>query len=419
MEALVPNYTIFGLPMNFSRKISNQFRQLLGQYPIVTVVGPRQSGKTTLATLNCNDYDYINLEDPETRLIAHEDPKALFSKYPERVIIDEIQLVPELLSYLQVIVDKEQKDGMFVITGSHQLALHESITQSLAGRTAILELLPLSMAELQSENIHQTTDELMLKGCYPRIYKKGLNPTQAYRDYVKTYIERDVRKMINLKDLVSFQRFMKLCASRTGCELNMSSLANDVGVSNHTIKHWLSILQASYLIHLVMPYFENFGKQVVKMPKLYFTDVGLATYLLEIESIAQLNRDPLRGQLFETLIYTELVKARYNQGREPNLYYYRDSKKNEVDLIYKQGSALVPIEVKSSQTIQKRHFKGLDYFRALVQNRCSLSYLVYAGDQDIVFGDNHVLNYLNSAAIVTPNPDSPPECKRSGRSAPH
>ncbi len=386
--------------MEFERDISIKFKELLLKYPIVTLVGPRQSGKTTLAKKLCQDYDYINLEDPETRLIAHEDPRALLSQYPERLIIDEIQLVPELLSYLQVIVDDQQKEGMFVITGSHQLALHEAITQSLAGRTAILELLPLSLRELQGANITQTVDELMLKGCYPRIYKKSLDPTQAYRDYVKTYLERDVRKMVNLKDVTTFQRFMKLCAARTGCELNMNSLANEVGVSNHTIKQWISILRASYLINLVMPYFENFGKQVVKTPKLFFTDVGLVTYLLEIESIKQLSRDPLRGNLFETLIYTELAKTRYNQGREPNLYYYRDNKKNEVDLIYKRGSELIPIEIKSSQTLQKRFFKGLDYFRQLTQERCGDGYLLYAGEQAVKVGSNCVVNYLDSASVL-------------------
>ena len=386
--------------MDIARQLTDQFKLALTKYQIVTIIGPRQSGKTTLAKKVCENYSYINLENPETRFIAKNDPKSIFNKYKKNLIIDEIQLAPELLSYIQVIVDKELLDGMFVITGSHQLALHEAISQSLAGRTAILELLPLSITELKSAGIKQNVDELMLNGCYPRIYRKNLNPTQTYKDYVKTYIERDIRRIINIKDLITFQRFMKLCASRTGCELNISNLSNEVGVSGHTIKNWLSALQASYIVSLVPPYFENFGKQVVKTPKLYFTDVGLAVYLLEIESTQQLNRDPLRGHLFETLVYTELAKSRYNQGREPNLYYYRDAKKNEVDLIYKKGSALIPIEIKSSQTLQKRHFNGLNYFRKLAQNRCDQTYLVYAGDQNIDFDNHKVINYTSVGEIL-------------------
>lgn len=383
--------------MNIKRTLSLKFKALLEQYSIVSLLGPRQSGKTTLALSLCKGYRYINLEDPELRFLAKTDPKAILSDYQSGMIIDEIQLVPELLSYLQVIVDREQKPGLFVITGSHQLALHEKITQSLAGRTAILELLPLSLAELQSANIVQSTDQLMLKGCYPRIYRDKLDPTQVYKDYVKTYLERDVRQMVNIKDLLVFQRFMKLCASRTACELNINSLANEVGISNHTIKHWISILQVSYLVQLVPPYFENFGKQLVKSPKLYFTDVGLAVYLLEIESEAQLSRDPLRGHLFETLVYTELAKARYNQAREPNLYFYRDSKKNEVDLIYKHGASLVPIEIKSSKTLQSRHFKGIEYFKNLVGDRANVGFLINDGDQEVKIEDIQVLNYVNAA----------------------
>lgn len=385
---------------NIPRAIAPAFEKLLKQYPVVTITGPRQSGKTTLVRTLCADYPYINLEDPEMRELASRDPRAILNKYPDRLIIDEIQQVPQLLSYIQVIVDETKREGMYVLTGSHQVELHQAIGQSLAGRTALLQLYPLSLAELSGAGIQKTVNESLLAGFYPRIYQKDLDPTQMYRDYVKTYIERDVRNMVHIKDLITFQRFMKLCASRTACTLNMHSLANDIGVSSHTIKHWLSILQASYLIELIPPYFENFGKQVVKSPKLYFTDVGLAAYLLEIESLSQIDRDPLRGNLFETMVAMELIKTRLNQARDPHLYYYRDSQKKEIDIIYKQGAELIPIEIKSAQTIHRDFFKGLDYFMELGQERCKKGYLVYAGQQEYTMEKYGVLNYRDVGRVV-------------------
>jgi len=386
--------------MSFARNITDHCLKLAKQYPVVTVTGPRQSGKTTLVRMLFPDYSYINLEEPDTRELVKRDPRAILKKYSDHLIIDEVQRVPELLSYIQTIVDEAGREGMYILTGSHQLELHEALAQSLAGRTAILELLPLSISELKAAKFLLSTDELLVGGFFPRIYNKGLEPVQAYRDYVKTYIERDVRRMINLKDLTTFQRFMKLCAARTGGILNMNSLAGDVGVSHHTIKHWLSILQASYLITLVPPYFENFGKQVIKSPKLYFTDVGLVSYLLEIETLKQIERDPLRGNLFETMVVMDLMKARLNQGRDPHLYYYRDSQRKEVDLIYKRGSELIPIEIKSGQTINPDFFKGLDYFRNLVGKRCGQPYLIYAGDQEFDLENVSIVQYQHAHRIV-------------------
>jgi predicted AAA+ superfamily ATPase len=363
-------------------------------------MGPRQSGKTTLVKNLCKNYPYINLEEPDIREIADRDPRAILNKYPDGLIIDEIQNVPSLLSYIQAIVDEKQREGMYVLTGSHQLELHAALSQSLAGRTSILQLLPLSLVELQEAGFSLSTNELMLNGFYPRIYNKKLNPTEMYRDYVKTYLERDVRSMINVKDLLVFQRFMKLCAARTGTVLNTHNLASDVGVSDHTIKHWLSILQASYLIELVPPYFENFGKQAMKSPKLYFTDVGLVAYLLEIETLSQIDRDPLRGNLFETMVVMELMKARINQGREPHLYFYRDSQKHEVDIIYKRGAELVAVEIKSSETFHHDFLKGLKYFQKLAGERCRDGYLVYNGSEDFKFGSIDVINFMKSSLIV-------------------
>ncbi len=385
--------------MIINRNLSNKLLEMLKQYPVVTLVGPRQSGKTTLVRSLCKDFAYINLEDPDIREIATQDPRALLNRYPDGLIIDEVQQVPTLLSYIQVIADEKKREGLYVLTGSHQPALHSALSQSLAGRTAILQLLPLSFTELHQAKITLSTNELLLNGFYPRIFEKQLNPTEMYRDYIKTYLERDVRQLINLKDLITFQRFMKLCAARTGTILNMHSLSNDVGVDSHTIKKWLSVLQATYLIDFVPAYFENFGKQVIKSPKLYFTDVGLVSYLLGIETIAQIDRDPLRGQLFETMIAMELIKTRFNKGRDPHLYFYRDSQKHEVDLIYQCGTKLIPIEIKAAQTFSYDFLKGIQYFCAL--KKCEKSYVIYSGDQEIQLKDTSLIHYQKSATIIT------------------
>ena len=386
--------------MRFNRTMAKQCQQLAQQYPVVTLTGPRQSGKTTLVRELFSDYPYLNLEEPDVRELAVRDPRAILNKYPDQLILDEVQRVPELLSYIQAAVDEKGHDGMYILTGSHQLELHEALAQSLAGRTALLELLPLSLSEMKQADISLPLNQQLLSGFYPRVHYKNLDPTQAYSAYVKTYLERDVRRMINLKDLLTFQRFMKLCAARTGCILNMSNLANEVGVSQHTIKHWLSILQASFLVILIPPYFENFGKQAIKSPKLYFTDVGLVCYLLEIETLAQVDRDPLRGNLFETLVVLDLIKARLNQGRDPHLYYYRDSQKKEVDLIYKKGSELIPIEIKSAETISQSFFNNLNYFHELVGARCGQPHLVYSGTEEFSLDAGKVVNYHNAHQII-------------------
>lgn len=402
---LLPKYRHFGVNLLiFERAIASQCLNLAQQYPVITVMGPRQSGKTTLVRQLFSDYAYINLESPEVRELAARDPKALLARHDSGLIIDEIQNFPELLSYIQVLVDEKQQMGSYILTGSHQISLHEAISQSLAGRTAILQLLPMSLAELMMNSIDKKVDdidELMLLGGYPRVHATPLAPTQMYRDYVQTYLEKDVRQMINLKDLLLFRRFLKLCASRTGQVLNMNSLSNDLGISHHTIKHWLSILQASYLIQLLPAYYENFGKQIIKSPKLYFTDVGLACYLLDIEDFRQVNRDPLRGHLFETLVVMELVKARLNQARDPNLYFYRDSQKNEVDIIYKRGVELIPIEIKSAQTITRSYFKGLDYFKSKAGDRAPCSYLIYSGKEEYEMNFTRVLNFWHTSQLLT------------------
>lgn len=375
------------------RQIENELHLLLQEYPVVTIFGPRQAGKTTLARQVLHDYEYSNLEHPEIRQFAEDDPKAFLAQFKGNVVLDEIQRVPELLSYIQTIVDTNQRNGQFVLTGSHQLALREAITQSLAGRTSILNLLPFSISELSEAGIELAdANEYLYTGFLPRIYDQKQRPTQAYANYYQTYVERDVRQLINLKELSLFEKFMKLLAGRVGQLMDYSSLANDVGVSAKTIKQWLSILEASFVVYKLVPYFENFGKRVVKSPKYYFVDTGLLVYLLGIEKPAQVSRDPLIGQLFENLIVMECVKARANQGKVPNLYFYRDSNGNEVDILYQNGRELVAIEVKSSSTYRPALLKGLKKM-ATLSPQMSHAYLVYNGEAMAFSEGLTALNY--------------------------
>ena len=294
-----------------SREIEQELRQLLSEYPVVTLLGARQSGKTTLARELLSGWDYCNLEAPETRQLAVDDPKAFLAQFRGRAILDKIQRVPTLLSYIQVIVDESHQNGQFVLTGSHQLALREAITQSLAGRTSILNLYPFSIAELRDAGIVFATPwDYIYQGFLPRIYDQNQRPTQAYSNYYQTYIERDVRQLINLRDLAVFEKFIKLLAGRVGQLMDYSSLANDVGVSATAIRQWLSILEASFIVFKLSPYYENFGKRVVKSPKYFFTDTGLLAFLLGIEKPDQVARDPLVGQLFENLVVIECLKTR-------------------------------------------------------------------------------------------------------------
>lgn len=317
-----------------NRLISKELVALTSEYPIVTVLGPRQAGKTTLTKDVLKGYEYSNLEIPEVREFAAEDPKAYLNQYKNPVIIDEIQRVPALLSYIQAIVDEEKQNGRFVLTGSHQLQLREAITQSLAGRTGILHLLPFSIKELAEADIaFDSFEEYAFRGFLPRVYDQSLRPTTAYSNYYQTYVERDVRQLIQLKDVTLFEKFIKLLAGRVGQLLDYSSLANDVGVGAKTIRNWISILEASYLLFKLPPYFENFGKRVIKSPKYYFTDTGLLCFLLGIRSPEQISRDPLVGSIFENIVVTECLKARYNRGDIPDLYFFRDSNGREVDLL--------------------------------------------------------------------------------------
>ncbi|SCA64189.1 Uncharacterized protein Mb2031c [Chlamydiales bacterium SCGC AG-110-P3] len=377
----------------YKRHCENELRDLAAQYPVVTVTGPRQSGKTTLVRYVFSSKPYVNLENPDSRELADSDPRRFLSQYPEGAVLDEIQRCPVLLSYIQVIVDESGQKGMYILTGSLQLELHEAVTQSLAGRTALLSLWPMSLAELSSAAIELSLDEYLLLGGFPRVHQDQLNPTKAYRNYFQTYVERDLRTLINVKDLSQFQRFVRLCAGRIGHLVNFEGLSSEVGVSSHTIKNWISILETSFVTFRLAPYFENLGKRLVKSPKLYFCDVGFACYLLGIETLEQLARDPLRGQLVENLVVLELTKLRQAQGLDPNLYFFRDAHGHEVDVIFKSANQLIPIEVKSAKTFNKRFLQQLNYFRSLVGERCPAAYLVYDGDLEQIVGGIELLNF--------------------------
>lgn len=378
----------------FKRAILDELLILLSEYPIVTILGPRQSGKTTLARHLVDGYQYSNLESPEERQFATQDPKAYLKQFSSKVIIDEIQRVPELLSYIQTIVDDDtqQRAGRFILTGSHQLQLREAISQSLAGRTAILNLLTLSISELSLNSIYfESFEEYCFNGSLPRIYDQSIRPSTAYSNYYQTYVERDVRQLINLKDLSLFEKLLKLLAGRVGQIVNYDSLANNIGVNTKTVKGWISILEASFVVFKLAPYFNNFGKRTIKSPKYYFTDVGLLCFILGIKKPEQVSRDPLVGNIFENLAVLECLKSRYNRGHMPDLYYYRDSNNNEVDIVFQNGRELTAIEVKSSSTYSHDQIKGLNRFKKIAGD-LENTVLIYNG-KTISTSDHQLLNF--------------------------
>ena len=385
----------------FKRDISKELESMAQDYPVVTVLGPRQSGKTTLVQHVFSHKKYANLEFPDVRSAALLDPRGFLEQFPEGAILDEIQRAPELLSYIQPLVDLKNSKGMFILTGSHQLELHQAIAQSLAGRTALLTLLPMALHELVHAGFHLSIDEWMLKGGYPRIYKDNLDPTKAYRNYFQTYVERDIRQLIQVKDLMQFERFVQIMAGRIGQIVKMEEIGGEVGVSSHTVKHWISILEASFILFRLPPYFENFGKRVIKSPKIYFHDVGLVAYLLGIQNETQLSRDPLRGSLFENAVILELKKHLLNQGKDPSLFYYRDSLRNEVDVIYKKGHELVPIEIKSGKTYHSDFLTTLNYFQSITDGRSPSAFLIYAGTVEQKIHSTQILNVHNALKALS------------------
>lgn len=366
--------------MLIDRKIEPLLKSLSTQYPVVTITGPRQSGKTTLCRKVFPDMAYVNLEAPDTRQFMQDDPRRFLSSYPDGVIIDEVQRVPEITSYIQSIVDERNKVKQFILTGSQQFEIMEGVTQSLAGRTAILKLLPFSIEELSGKVKLQSVDTLLLTGFYPRIYDMNLEPTRALGDYLETYVERDLRRLVNIRELSLFEKFLRLCSRRVGQILNLQGLASDVGISHTTARDWLTILEASYIVYILRPYFANTSKRLIKSPKLYFYDVGLASYLLGIENEKQAGRDPLRGNLFENMVVMEALKFRFNRGERGNMSFYRDSSGNEVDLILEFGPSTFPIEIKGGSTVSQEYFQGLKRFAKTNPELPLGSAVVYGGN---------------------------------------
>jgi uncharacterized protein len=379
-----------------TRNIQNELLKCAQEYPAVTIVGPRQSGKTTLARMTFPTLGYCSLENPDIRHIAETDPKGLLAGYSEGVILDEIQRVPTLLSYLQGMIDENQQPGRFILTGSHQPEVHQAISQSLAGRTAVLELLPFSLDELSRYNRPQlSTYEMILSGFYPRLHEHELRPGRFFSSYMATYIERDVRALVNLKDLTQFNEFLRLLAGRIGQLINYSSLANDIGVSSTTIKNWVTVLKASFILYELPPYFRNIRKRLVKSSKLYFSDVGLAAWLLGLETPQQVERDPLRGMLYENLLILEVVKKRLNQGQQPRLHFYRDSNGNEVDLLISSGRQFTAVEIKSARTFQPEFISGIQQFQKAISSGEKIEgHVWYDGNEKLQYKEVNLSNPL-------------------------
>lgn len=382
-----------------NRDIREKVKHFAAQYPVVTITGPRQSGKTTLCRMIFPERQYMSLEDMDSRRFALQDPRGFLHALPDGAIIDEVQRAPELLSYIQTIVDENQREGFFILTGSQQFELLAKVSQSLAGRTALVKLLPFTYREAYGGCAKPPPlDKVLYTGLYPRIFDKGLNPTEAMAFYVNTYIERDLRLLINVKDLSRFEVFLKLCAGRTGQILNLTSLGNDCGISQPTIKSWISVLEASFIIKLLRPYYKSFNKRLIKSPKLYFLDTGLASFLLDIHDPQQLATHPLRGALFESYIISELLKQRFNAGRTDNLWYFRDNVGNEVDVVLDNGQTVDQIEIKAGRTINADFFKGLKYFSSLNKD-VARSMLVYGGDESYTREGVDVASWKNIPPI--------------------
>ncbi len=361
------------------REAEIELLSLSKQFKAVALVGPRQSGKTTLARHVFQNLPYVNFENPDSKRFALNDPRGFLSNYSTGALIDEAQRVPEIFSYLQQILDESNTPGRFIITGSNNFLLQENISQSLAGRIAYLYLLPFSISEL-SQKHYSSLNNLLVKGFYPPIYDQPVVANKWQANYIRTYIERDVRQIKNITNLNAFEHFIKLCAGRIGQLLNMNSLAIETGVDNKTIASWIGILENSFILYRLQPHYKNFNKRMVKMPKLYFYDTGLVCYLLGIQNPEQLTFHPLSGSLFENFIISELLKKRYNQGKNQNLYFWRDNTGHEIDVIIENPEGLLPVEIKSGKTITLDYFKGLHFWQKI--SGTQYGKIIYAGDLD-------------------------------------
>ena len=374
------------------RKISNVFLSLMQKYPAISLTGPRQSGKTKLVRELLKDHRYFSLENPDIRLFAEDDPRGFIRSAGERFILDEVQNAPELFSYLQQVIDDGIPNGSIILLGSQSFLVNERISQSLAGRVANLKLLPFSNRELQAANLlPDGLNRLLFSGGYPRLYKEQMHPAEFFPHYIETYLQRDVRLIKNIGDLSAFNRLMRLCAGRVGNMLNLSTLAGDANLSVNTVKSWLSVLEASYIVFFIHPYSTNVNRRWVKMPKLYFYDTGLACALLNIENERQIDNFYMKGNLFENMIFSELLKERYNNGLSPHFYFLRDAKGNEVDCVIEKAGETVFLEIKMSGTLLPAHQKNIQLFRKLQPSQTT-DYVIYAGDDEVI---NHNVRYCN------------------------
>jgi len=364
-----------------NRSISQAIKRYAKSFPVVEITGPRQSGKTTLVRSLFADKPYVTLEDPSERLFAEDDPKGFLARFSEGAIFDEAQRWPDLFSYLQGMVDEDRQAGRFILTGSQQFGLLAGVSQSLAGRAGVTRLLPLSSSEILNLSSHRL-NAVLLTGGYPALHAQTINPQDWFASYIATYVERDVRQLINVQDLTTFQRFLRLCAGRTGSLLNLNALAGEAGITNKVAQAWMSVLQSSDLVYLLPPYHKNFGKRLVKTPKLYFVDTGLACWLLGIRSEEVLALHPLRGALFETWVIGEALKARYNAGEAADLYFWRDNNGVEADLVYEKDGKLQPIEIKSGATVTSDYIKAGQKAAKFAGDEALAPWLVHGGEDN-------------------------------------
>lgn len=383
------------------RAATQTLQHLAQGYPILAITGPRQSGKTTLAKATFAEKRYISLEDLDERLFATEDPRGFLARFPDGAILDEAQHCPALFSYLQTLADNKRQMGQFILTGSQQFGLMSNITQTLAGRVGLVQVLPFSLSELQHAGIVITQlDKLLCRGLYPPLYDRDLEPAHWFSNYVMTYVERDVRQLIEVQNLSLFQRFLKMCAARTGQLLNLSSLSNDCGVSHTTARKWLSVLEAGYIVFLLQPHHQNFGKRLVKTPKLYFHDTGLAAFLLGIRDPEHLSIHASRGALFENFVISELLKQRFNAGLSANLYFWRNNIGDEIDVIIEQASKLQPIEIKSAQTIAPQFMSGLNKWMGIAGESALPPQLIYGGTESMTRNSVQILSWQAEHAVL-------------------
>ncbi len=366
------------------RALTEETFETAKEFKIVCVIGPRQSGKTTLCKQLFTEKAYVNLEDPDVLLVAKTNPKAFLAKYPKGAIFDEVQRIPELFNYLQGIVDSSDEMGQFILSGSNNFLMQQNISQSLAGRVGYIELLPFSLSELEASNIqNESLNKQILEGFYPDIIRKKSSASRWITNYIRTYLERDVRLIRNIGDILVFSKFLKICASRTSQLLNMSSIAKELGVEHKTLDAWLSVLESSYILYRLPPYFNNFNKRLIKSSKIYFYDTGIVCHLLGIRSLEGLQKSNYYGAIFENFIVSEIIKNRKNKEQFGEVYFYRDSTGNEVDVLIENEGNLIPIEIKSTVKNQKEHHKNLKWFQKVFRQDGGV--LLYAGNENESF----------------------------------